>query len=95
MKFTGRQLFEMWAWGTDPSWDWESPRMQEKFNALADKVNGMMAGEPEDPDRCRFDDTDRICARGTLHCYVKHLDADRARHHATCPYRHGKGSCSC
>lgn len=158
MKLTGKQLFEWWNDSVQiREWDELACSEIERWDALAEKLNGMMAGEKEmmpiertnrhsgksDPqtnsvetpvrsnggdickncnhDRdCHTDSSDgRTCSTYTDYekgeiCGCEQFSVDdrarttdqqqvlaeadyqiRARHHATCPYRHGTGDCNC
>lgn len=133
MKLTGKQLFEWWedaVSGSRPvfSWDATGPSAKKAWDALAEKLNGMMEREGRVPIFCLKDsyctlkdghagDCDLSISRDLAESFRERhnplfdqmvanvalvgkaslifTDEDRARHHATCPYRHGKGDCTC
>ena len=82
MKLTGKQLFEMYA-EISKAAAWIYYVQASYWDALAEKLNEMKGegwlNAPPDP----------LCKS-----YWQTGD-ERTRHHATCPYRHGTGSCSC
>ena len=136
MKLTGKQLFEMWELCALEARSVGRSELRDAWDALADKLNGMMAGvagqelyerwtnDPEyllfprweelfETERARWNSLmsssqDGVAGRESpsgLTSSCRETDSgavgkaapisDRGRHHATCPYRHGKGPCEC
>lgn len=63
MKFSGKQLFEVWndeagkAWHRHYTWEDFQPQDREPWDALAEKINAMM-----EPERCPICGDTRPCS---------------------------------
>ena len=102
MKLTGRQLFETaldtFGGMVNESWENQPASFRARYELWAEKLNGMMVGAPvasasAESGLTMFDHWMGDKRRKQSAINLEQLD--RARHSAICPYRYGKGKCTC